>query len=248
VLARSVRGVADGSEVLMLRHVLGALVLGATSLTVGCSTAEPLDDSASALSALDPLRCASPTVSTGPKVDASGQPIDGSALSTLSGCILANAGESGEQLLSRASALLVDTAKFGELSTSDHRRVFSKFELQPVTGTLATGLTQEVEVELNQDHSPSARLRFVRRQSPGGELLISISNVTPLVAHVVLFTVTVIDVNGLVINLHFKPGENGLRVNGDGEATLKQQKERAPDVSLLVKNLFDWATGQLSGS
>jgi hypothetical protein len=233
----------------MLRYFQSftALALLSTLGTVGCAGAlgEDLNASDSALVSLTADQCKTPTVHSAPKTDAQGRPIAGTAKTSVQGCIVGKAGEAGTDVLARASALLGDTSKFGTLTDSTGQRVFSSFSPHAASGTLATGIVQDVDVTINVDFSPSTRLRVTRKQGSDGVLTVSISNITAVTARLAFLPVTVVNPNDLSLNVKLSAETNGISVAGTGEVTLQQQKDRAAESAQLVSQVFDWVKGQL---
>jgi hypothetical protein len=218
--------------------------LTATLLTLGC-TASPDPESDSSAAALMTLaaQCATPRTSEGPLLDSSGHAINGTGKTTLQGCIVGHTGESGADLLTRAGTLLSNTAKFGTVEDSPGHQLFSQFTLGAATGTLDTGLVQEADVALNEQYSPSTRLRFTRKKTADG-LTIKITNVTAVVANV-FGTITVVNPNDLSVTLTFKSEANDISASGSSQITMQQGQDRAAEASGLVTYLFGWTSDQL---
>jgi hypothetical protein len=214
--------------------------------TLGCAgSSEPESAAVEADSvAIDPAHCATPTTSEGPLLDGSGQPINGTGKTTLQGCIVGRTGESGADLLTRAGTVLSDTNRFGTVEDSPGHRLFSQFTPGAASGTLATGLVQDVNVTLNEQYSPTTRLRFTRKQTADG-LTIKITNVTALVANVG-FTVTVVNPNDLSVTLTFRSEAADISASGSSQVTMQQGQDHAAEVAGLVTALFGWASGQLA--
>jgi hypothetical protein len=227
--------------------MLAARLLGLTTLSVslvglvGCAAdADDMDTASSELVTLTAAQCNSPTIQTTPLKDSAGRPIFGTARTSVDGCILGKPGEAGSATLVRAKALLNDTPKFGTLTDSEGKRVFSSFRPQA-----ASGVNQDVDVSLNASFSPSTRLR-VTRQDVGGAFNVKITNITPVKATITFFAVTAVKPNGLSLDVKLSAEGNGIKVVGAGEVTLEQQKERAEESAQLVKQLHEWLTEQLA--
>jgi hypothetical protein len=235
---------ASESEVQMNPSRVLKVSLVAALASVGCA-ASPDSESESREAALTTLaaQCATPTTSEGPLVDSSGQPINGTGKTTLQGCIVGHTGEIGADLLTRAGTLLSSTAKFATLEDSPGHRLFSQFTPGTASGTLETGLVQDVDVKLDEQGSPTTKLRFTRKKTADG-LTLKITNVTALVANV-LFTVTVVNPNDLSINLTFKSEASDISASGSSQITMQQGQDHAAEASGLVVAFFGWASSQL---
>jgi hypothetical protein len=229
--------------------LFGVALFGGVSVLTGCagetSDGAPGETSAD-LTTLSADQCKHPTVSTSPLLDSSHQPIDGTAKTTLSGCIVGPAGESGTDVLARAVALVTDTNHFASITDNTGARVFTSFRPGQASGTLATGLVQDIDVTLNMSFSPSTRLRVTRKQAADGTLSLSIANVTPLTATIAFFPVTAVNPGDLSVKATAQAQSNGISVAGSGQITLQQEKDQASTVSDLVHQVFDWLTAQLS--
>jgi hypothetical protein len=228
----------------MIARLLGLVAVGSFTLVglVGCS-GDVADDTGTANSELVTLtaqQCNSPAIATAPLKDSAGRPIFGTARTTVDGCILGKAGETGEATLVRAKALLNDTARFGTITDSQDKPIFSQFRPQA-----ASGVNQEVDVTLNASFNPSTRLR-VTRQDVGGAFNVKITNVTPVKATITFFSVTAVKPNGLSLDVKISPESNGIKIVGAGEVTLEQQKERAEESAQLVKQVHEWLTEELA--
>jgi hypothetical protein len=206
------------------------------------------ETSADLTSTLTPEQCKTPNVTTSPLFDASHRPIDGTAKTSLTGCILGRDGEAGTAVLGRAAALLGDTNKLGLITDETGSRVFSSFRPHPATGTLATGLVQDIDVVLNVQFSPSTRIRVTRRQGADGNLSLAITNVTALQATVAFFPVTAVNPGDLTLSASAHAETNGISVAGSGQVTLQVQKDQANQSAALVHQVFDWLTQQLDAS
>jgi hypothetical protein len=231
------------------RRLLGVAVFGIGSLVmVGCAgvaTGGETGETSADLTTLNPEQCQNPTVNTSPLLDGSGSPIDGTARTSLSGCILGRSGEGGTAVLARAVALISDTNTFGSITNDQGQQVFSSFRPGTPSGTLATGLVQDIDVTLNISFSPSTRLRVTRKQDADGTLSLSITNITALSATVAFFPVTAVNPGDLSLSAKAHAETNGLSVSGSGQITLQQQKDQASQASQLVRQVYDWLTQQL---
>jgi hypothetical protein len=234
-----------------LRNVLIASSIAAFASfgTLGCAATS--DDAASSSAAelivLNPADCTTPTTSEAPLKDSSGNPIANSAKTTLSGCITGQSGETGDALATRIATLLSDTAKFGTVEDSPGHALFSGYTMGQPSGSLtgSGGLVQDVDVTLNEQYSPTTRLRFTRKKASDGSVSVNITNVTALTANV-LFGVTVVNPNDLSVSLTFKPAANGVTANGSGQVIMQQGGDHAGEVSSLVKAVFDFTTTHLA--
>jgi hypothetical protein len=233
---------------MMTWRFFGVALLGVASILTGCAgeTTEGAGETSADLTTLNPDQCKSPTVSTSPLLDSSHRPIDGTARTTLSGCIVGQAGEAGSAVLARAVALVTDTNHFASITDNIGARVFTSFRPGQASGTLATGLVQDIDVTLNMSFSPSTRLRVTRKQGADGTLSLSITNVTPLSATIAFFPVTAVNPGDLSVNATAQAQANGISVAGSGQITLQQEKDQANTVADLVHQVFDWLTAQLS--
>src|SRR5262249_3360956 len=160
-------------------------------------------------------------------VDSSGNPINGSGKTTLQGCIVGRSGEIGADLLTRAGTVLSDTSRFAAVEDTPGHRLFSQFTPGAATGTLDTGLVQDVDIALNEQYNPSTRLRFTRKKTADG-LSLKITNVTALVANV-LFTVTVVNPNDLSITLTFKAEASDISASGSSQVIMQQGQDHAAE-------------------
>jgi hypothetical protein len=231
---------------MLLRNVFIASTI-AVSTSVGCAgvTDDTATSGEAALTTLDPAQCASPTTSEGPLTDSSGQPISGSSKTTLSGCITGRSGETGAALATRVGTLVSNTALFGTVEDTPGHRLFSAFTPGQATGSLSSGLVQEVDVTLNEQYSPVTRLRFTRKKAADGSITLDIVNVTALTVNVV-FQVTVVDANNLSIALTYHPQANGVSVSGACQVVMDQGGDHAAEMSGLVKAVFGWTSDQLA--
>jgi hypothetical protein len=229
-----------------VRHFLMVSTIAAVA-TLGCaaSSDDAGESSEAALTPLDPAQCASPTTSEGPLTDSSGHAIAGSGKTTLEGCVAGHTGETGAALVTRMSTLLSDATKFATIEDSPGHRLFSTFTPGASTGTLATGLVTDADVALNEQYSPTMRLRFTRKKTADGGISITMTNITALVANVV-FQVTVVKPNNLSVALTFHPQADGVTASGSSQITMEQGQDHAAEASGLVKTLFGWVSDQLA--
>jgi hypothetical protein len=204
----------------------------------GCAADEIVGESSADLVTFGPGQCNSPTVST----QAQGS---GSARTTLSGCVLARQGETGAALVSRAAGVLSDVNRYSTVLDGNGQRLFASFSPHPATGTLATGLVQEVDVTLNEQASPTTRLRFTWHQNADGTFDISVVNATAVTATFLGFHVTAINPGDLSATLKLTPEANGADAVGSSQATLQQGQDHAQEASQLVVSLFDFMKAQL---
>jgi hypothetical protein len=227
--------------------LVSALSLTALVMT-GCATGrdDGTESSEAALTSLTAQQCQAPNVASVPKTDSAGRPIDGTAKTTLTGCIVGKANETGADVISRATALLGDTAKFGGMTDDTGKPLFSKFTARAPSGTLAAGLVQEIDVELNADYSPAGRIRVTRRANSDGSYSLAISNVSAFKATFLIFPVEAIRPGNLSLNVTLKPETNGISVNGKTEVQLEQQPEQAAEASQLGTDMFTWLTEELA--
>lgn len=216
-------------------------------LSVGCA-AEATEESASSNDALSLTAgtCKLPVVKTKPATGQGGEAIPGSAITSISGCIVGKSGESGKDVSARLVKILGDTPRIGLVQADDGSTVFEKFTPGATTGTLATGLVQDVDVTLASFGSPSSRLRITRRFSADGTYSVSIKNVTPFKASIAFVGVTAILPDGLALDVQMKPEANGLSVTGNGSVKLQVMQDQAAEASELVTNLFAWLQSELA--
>jgi hypothetical protein len=230
-----------------LRRILSvsAIVLS-SALAVGC--ASPTEDdgasNAAALETLDTASCATPTTSEAPLTDSSGNPINGTGKTTLSGCIVGHTGETGTALLGRAGTLVSNPSVFAQLEDQPGHKLLSAFNAAgAATGTLATGLTQDFDVTLNEQYSPTTRLRIVRTATATG-LTVKLTNTTALVAHSI-FSVTVVNPGDLSLTMTLTAAANGATVAGSSQVVMQQGQDHAADVSGLIVPVFNLLSKQL---
>jgi hypothetical protein len=227
------------------RLSISAFCLLSTFGAAACSdhVTDDVGASAAELVTLSAQQCSTPRVATAPMRDASGEAIDGTARTTVDGCVVGGPNETGASVLARAVAILNDPARLITLTDADGQRVFSS--LTPYAPTaLATGRVQDVDVELNAPFSPTTRLRVTRREQ-AGSVSVDITNVTPLTAKIAFFPVTVTDEGGLSLKVRLDAEENGIDAAGRGEVTLNVQGERAPETAQLIERLFLWLSAEL---
>jgi hypothetical protein len=217
-------------------------------LAGGCAQAAEDDGGVSSVDALTTLSasdCKTPTVATTPQI-ASGAPVEGSAHTTLTGCVTGGAGETGADVIDRVAAILVDTQKLAGVKDTAGAPVFTKFKAGRASGTLATGISQDIDVTLAMDHSPTTKLHIEQRKLPNGSYGVEITNSTDLKASVAFFTVTVVRAGELKLSLRVKPEANGVAVSGTADIILQQEQQQASKASLLVSDLFGWLSGELT--
>lgn len=231
-----------------MRRLLPLVFLAA--LSVGCA-AEADEEAASSsdalsLTTLTAGACKTPVLKTKPSTDASGAAIPGSANTTINGCIVGKPGETGKDTSARVAKILGDTPRIGLVTAPDGSNVFAKFTPGATTGTLATGLVQDVDVTLAMFGSPSSRLRITRRLSAEGVYSLHLTNVTAFRASVAFVPVTAILPDNLELSVQMKPEANGLGVTGNGSVQLQIMQDEAGEASELVRDLFAWLTGELA--
>jgi hypothetical protein len=232
----------------LARLVPFALALSCVPAVSGCAADSDDDDASSSVDALTSLtaaQCKTPTVHTAPKADPSGNAVQGSAHTTLSGCVLGASGESGEAVLGRLAALLANTSALGTVQNDQGARVFQRFVPGPKHGTLATSLTQDIDVTLAMTGSPKTSLHTVQKRAAGKPLSLSIANATPVVASLAIFSVTVVKPGNLSLALEIKAQENGITVTGASDVVLEQQQDKAAQAAVLVNDVFRWLTTEL---
>ena len=198
-----------------------------------------------ALTSLNAASCATPNAVTGPLKNAAGQAVAGGAITTLKGCIVGKAGETGAATMTRAAAILNDTQKFSTLTDDMNKPVFSKFTPRALSGTPATGTTQEVDVNLAGDFTPAGRLLVKRKMNADGTYDATITNSTDFKATILFFPVTALKAGDLKLTVKFRPEANGISAEGQSSVILQQQQDQAPENSQLVANLFTWLQTQL---
>lgn len=192
-------------------------------------------------------QCKTPSTTTSPMTSASGQPIDGTARTKLNGCVVGKTGETGAGVMTRAAALLGNTAKLRQITNADGEALFSDFTpVGATSGTLATGLVQDVSATLNTDYSPKTRLRITRKSNADGTYSLNIVNVTPVNVSVGVFSIDVVKTGNLTFSATLKPEANGIAVVGASEIQLEEAKERAAELSKMVRDVFVWLTKQLA--
>jgi hypothetical protein len=228
---------------------LAALSLAITVVAACASTDEDEGaTSAEALTALTAAQCKTPAVHTSPKKDGSGSAIAGSAHTTLAGCIVGAQGENGDAVATRLAALVGNTARLGTVKDVHGAAVFAKLTPGARHGTLATSLTQDIDVTLAMSHAPHTKLHTAQRQTAGGTYSLSIVNATAVEASVAFFTVTVVNPGNLSLTLEVKSQLNGITVTGASDIVLEQQQDQAASASVLVSDLFRWLTTELAKS
>lgn len=197
------------------------------------------------LTSLNAATCATPKAVTGPLKNAAGQAIAGGAITTLKGCIVGKAGETGAATMTRATTILNDTRKFSTLTDAMNKPVFSSFAPRALSGTPATGTTQEVDVSLAGNFTPSGRLLVKRKLNADGTYDATITNSTDFTATIFFFPVTALKAGDLKLSVKFRTETNGISADGQSSVVLQQQQDLAPENSLLVANLFTWLQTQL---
>jgi hypothetical protein len=218
------------------------------SLGTGCATATDDDggeSSVDALSTVTAQECKKPTVTTAPQVE-SGAPVEGSAHTTLSGCVAGAAGETGADVIERVVGMLADTQKLTGVKDTTGAPVFTKFKAGKASGSLASGHSQDIDVTLAMDHAPTTRLHIEQKKLANGSYAVEITNATALSATVAFFNVTVVKPGDLELTLRVKPEANGVVVSGTADIILQQEQAQASKASLLVSDLFGWLSGELS--
>lgn len=230
-----------------MRRLLPLLIVAALSVGCAASADEETGSSDDALSAqtLTAGACKTPVLKTKPKT-LNGAAVPGSAVTSISGCIVGKNGETGQATSARLVTLLGDTTRIGKVKNPAGATVFSKFTPGPAKGTLATGIVQDVDVTLDMFASPSSTLRITRKLGADGIYALKITNVTAFKARVAFVPVTAIEAEQLVLDVQMKPEANGLTVNGGGEVELEIMQDQAAGASELVRDLFNWLTTELA--
>jgi hypothetical protein len=217
-------------------------------LVVGCS-ADVVDDDVASSEApltLTPSGCASPNVTTAPKRDAQGRPIAGTAHTTLKGCVVGRAGEDGDSVIDRVTTLLGNNEKLGAVTDQQGSRLFSRFSpVNSPSGSLSSGQTQNVDITLAADHSPKGQIKITRKADDGTYQL-SLVNNKPITATALFFTVDVIKVGNLTVDIQVKPESNGVSVRGVSDVQLEQAPEQAEQAGAIVRDMFKWLQKELS--
>jgi hypothetical protein len=233
-----------------MRKIACLAAVSATLVFIAACTAESEDDSGttsdSALTTLTTAQCKTPAVHTSPKSAPGGGTIAGSAHTTLSGCIVGSQGETGDAVLARLATLLGNTSRLGTVKDAQGAPVFQHFSPGAKQGSLATSLTQDIDVTLAMDHSPFTKLRTVQKKAAGAPYTLKISNATALSASVAFFTVTVVEPGELTLTLEAKPQLNGITITGASDIILQQSQDQAASASVLVSDLFRWVTTELA--
>jgi hypothetical protein len=223
-----------------------ALAIAAMGLAGCAPDDETVGTSDESALTLNPLQCANPTVTTSPHLDGSGAPIPGTSRTTLNGCILAQ-GEPPPNLLSRAVSLLVDTPKLRTLKNDAGQPRFPTFAPSAATGTLQTGLIQDIDVTFDITGTPGARLRLTRRQATDLTVTVVLQNVSPL-ATGDSPPVTVATEGGVTLNARLQVASNGIMFVGTTDITLTAEPDQAMPTGFLVRNLYTWLTAGLSAT
>jgi len=222
-----------------------SLLVAACSTTVGDDAVGT--DAPELNTVLTPEGCATPNVTTAPKTDAQGQPIAGTAKTSLAGCILGKPGENGASVVARATAILASNEKIASMTDAQDKPYFKSFTpAGPATGTLQTGQKQLVNVTLNADQNPKGQMELTRKSNADGTFSMSTINTKPFTVKVLFVTVEVIKQNNLTLAIVLKPEANGITVTGASEVTLEQQQDQAGQASQMVKDMFAWLTEELN--
>ena len=233
-----------------MRKLACLAALSAMFVFIAACTAESEDDSgttsADALTALTIAQCKTPAVHTAPKAAPGGGAIAGSAHTTLAGCIVGSQGETGDAVLARLATLLGNTSRLGTVKDAQGAPVFQHFAPGAKQGSLATSLTQDIDVTLAMDHSPFTKLHTVQKKTATSPYSLQIVNQTALSASVAFFTVTVVEPGELTLTLEAKPQLNGITVTGASDIILQQSQDQAASASVLVSDLFRWVNTELA--
>lgn len=232
-----------------MRRLLPLLAL--VALTVGCAASADDEDSGSSdeavsLQTLTAAACKTPVLKTKPAAGPDGAALPGSAITTINGCIVGKTGETGKDVTARLVTVLGDTAHIGKVIGADGKPVFAKFTPAQPSGTLATGIVQDVDVTLSMFASPSSRLRITRKLGADGLYALHITNVTPFKASIAFIPITAIDPGNLTLDVQMKQEANGLSVTGGGSVQLDMMQDQAAGASGLVHDLFTWLTTELA--
>jgi hypothetical protein len=224
-------------------------LLPLTVFIAACSTdvADSIGNDSQELVTLTPRGCLTPNVTTAPKTDAQGQPIRGTAKTSLEGCIIGKPGEAGTGTAARATAILASNEKLATMTNAQDQLVFKSFTAAgAATGTLQTGQKQLVNVVLNVEQNPKGQMEIARQSHADGSFTMSSFNNKPITVKVLFVTVEVIKQNNLTLNVVVKPEANGITVTGASEITLEQQQDQASQASQMVKDVFAWLTEELA--
>jgi hypothetical protein len=225
-------------------------LLPLTVLIAACSANvgdDAIGSDAQELITLTPEGCLTPNVTTAPKSDAQGNPIHGTAKTSLHGCIVGKPGEAGTGTAARAAAILASNEKLATMTDSQDRPYFKTFTpAGPPTGTLQTGQKQFVNVVLNAEQNPKGQMELTRKSDADGSFTMASVNNKPITVKVLFVTVEVIKQNNLTLNVVIRPEENGITVTGTSEVTLEHQQDQAGQASQMVKDVFAWLTEELA--
>lgn len=233
---------------LVLKNIHRLLVLPLLALAA-CTSNTDREEAASTeaqLTTLTAQQCATPATTTVPMKDSAGQPIEGTARTTLNGCVVGRTGETGTDLVARAATILGNSTKLGTVTNAQGERLFAAFTPGPTTGTLSTGLVQEADATLNADYSPKTRFRITRKSNPDGSYTLSIANITAVNVSVGLFSIDVVQPGNFTFTATLKPETNGATVVGASDIQLDYAPERAEELSKLVRDVFTWLTKELA--
>jgi hypothetical protein len=210
-------------------HKTSSLAVLLLVASLGCGGAED-ELSASSEAAFTPAQCGGIRAT---------QPLarPGAARSTLRQCIFSSRG--GPFLMQRAVAMSADTARFRTMRNAEGAPLFTRFSPRRANGEI-----QEVDVALNVDYRPSARLRITRRFLEDGRYFVHITNVTPFSA---LFT-EAIPVDGFRLELVIQADATGVLVTGSSQVTILVEDafEHAPGASQAVFGLFDLLRSEIA--
>lgn len=221
-----------------------ASLVAVLPLLASCTATTDEEDVASSsespLVSLTPQMCKTPNIESAPLADTKGRAINGTARTTLNGCIIGPKGATGASVISNAAQRLGDTSAFASMRGADDKLVFSRFTPRPANGT-----SQEIDVRLNVDHSPYARLRIIRQVLPDGRYWLNIMNVTAFSSDLAFFPITVIQPGKFRVDVVLRPETNGVGVSGTSEVTLEVAKENAAASAQLVRDVFNWLNGEL---
>ena len=123
-----------------LASLVGLMMLS----TAACAAPVDEDDTESSedeLRTLSVQSCRSPSVTNAPQRSAAGTPIEGTARTTVEGCVLGGSNESGKDVVDRVAAMFKDASTVGNMRALDGKKVFKSFSARASSGTLASGIT-----------------------------------------------------------------------------------------------------------
>jgi hypothetical protein len=233
-----------------LKNISRFLVLAFLGLAA-CTDDGDRDETASTESQLTTLtaqECGTPSTTTAPLTDSAGNPLEGSARTKLNGCVVGKTGETGNDVVRRAAAILGSTAKLATVTNAQGERLFTN--LTPVgatSGSLASGLVEEADATLNvTDYSPKTRLRITRKSNADGSYTLSIVNITAVNVTAGIFSVDVVQPNNFTFSATLKPEANGATVAGASDIQLDLAPEYADQLSQMVRDVFAWLTKELA--